>query len=442
MARSRLVAAYMVAGQATDARRVVEQALKRNPKDGDALIQHSTFLLQDGNTTQAEQELRRALHSSSDSAQAHWAMARLYHVLQRVPLERQELQEALRLRPDMLGARLQLARGFTIANDPSSALTVLDQTPLRQKRTQATIIERNWALRAKNDWSGFRAGVEAGLALGRPVDLLLQDGMARMNQGEYAGALADAEEILKQSPGDIRGAGLLAEALRAQKQVPKALEALGKLATENPKSAPLQKLYGDWLQSAGDRTMARGAYRAAKAADSKFIEADFALVSVDIAENHNEAARQTLTELVKTNPRNVNALLLLAGVEPNPTDAMAHYRKVIEIDERNVAALNNLAYMMALADPDGALKYGQQAMELAPDSAMVQDTLGWIYYRKGVYETAVQYLQSAVTKEPTPRRQFHLALSYIKHGDKVRGRDLMQSALAKDPNLPKSEQGW
>jgi Tfp pilus assembly protein PilF len=81
-------------------------------------------------------------------------------------------------------------------------------------------------------------------------------------------------------------------------------------------------------------------------------------------------------------------------------------------------------------------------MELAPDSAMVQDTLGWIYYRKGVYETAVQYLQSAVTKEPTPRRQFHLALSYIKHGDKVRGRDLMQSALAKDPNLPKSEQGW
>jgi Tfp pilus assembly protein PilF len=98
--------------------------------------------------------------------------------------------------------------------------------------------------------------------------------------------------------------------------------------------------------------------------------------------------------------------------------------------------------MMALQDPDGALKYGQQAMELAPDSAMVQDTLGWIYYRKGVYERAVQYLQTAVTKEPTPRRQFHLALSYIKQGDKDRGRNLMQSALAKDPNLPKSEQGW
>ena len=442
LARGRLVAAYTVAGQVAEARRIVELALKRNPKDGDALVQHSTFLLQDGNTAQAEQELRSALHSSNDSAQAHWALARLYHVLGRAPLERQELQEVVRLRPDMLGARLQLARGFTIANDAVSALAVLDQTPLRQKRTQPVIVERNWALRAKNDWSGFRLGVEQGLALGRSADLLLQDGMAHMNLGNYAAAGMDAEEILKHSPGDARGAGLLAESLRAQKQVPKALDTLRKLAQENPKSAPLQKLYGDWLQSTGDRATARAAYRAAKAADAKYIEADFALASVDIAENRNDAARLTLTELVKTNPRNVTALLLLAGLEPIPADAMARYRKVIEIDERNVTALNNLAYMMALQDPDGALKYGQQAMELAPDSAMVQDTLGWIYYRKGVYERAVQYLQTAVTKEPTPRRQFHLALSYIKQGDKDRGRNLMQSALAKDPNLPKSEQGW
>src|ERR1035438_4357857 len=121
---------------------------------------------------------------------------------------------------------------------------------------------------------------------------------------------------------------------------------------------------------------------------------------------------------------------------------MARYRAIIQIDGKNVSALNNLAYTMALTDPDGALKYGQQAMELAPDSPMVQDTLGWIYYRKGIYLTAVQYLQTAVSKDPTPRRQFHLALSYIKQGDKERGRDLLQTALAKDPNLPKTEQGW
>ena len=38
-----------------------------------------------------------------------------------------------------------------------------------------------------------------------------------------------------------------------------------------------------------------------------------------------------------------------------------------------------------------------QAMtELAPDDPRFQDTLGWIYYRKGIYGTASNYLKAAV----------------------------------------------
>ena len=86
------------------------------------------------------------------------------------------------------------------------------------------------------------------------------------------------------------------------------------------------------------------------------------------------------------------------------------------MDGSNVVALNNLAYTLALSDPDVALKYAQQAAELAPDSATVQDTLGWIYYRKAIFSTAVNYLETAVKKEPTPRRQFHLAMSLFEIG--------------------------
>jgi Tfp pilus assembly protein PilF len=176
--------------------------------------------------------------------------------------------------------------------------------------------------------------------------------------------------------------------------------------------------------------------------DPQYVDADLALAAMEIADQHTDSARQILTAVVKSNPRSVTGLILLAGVESSEADAIADYRIVLEIDGRNVPALNNLAYMMASSDPDGALKYGQQAMELAPESAMVQDTLGWIYYRKGIYATAVKYLESAVSKEPSPRRQFHLALSYMKTGDQNRGRQLLQTALAKDRNLAKSEQGW
>ena len=123
-------------------------------------------------------------------------------------------------------------------------------------------------------------------------------------------------------------------------------------------------------------------------------------------------------------------------------DAVAQYRAVLDFDSRNLLALNNLAYTLALEDPDEALKYAQQAGEIRPDSAAVQDTLGWIYYRKGIYSTATGYLKRAVAKEPTARRQFHLGMAYIKAGDRDLGQKTLAAALQKDPNLPKTEQGW
>jgi uncharacterized protein HemY len=115
---------------------------------------------------------------------------------------------------------------------------------------------------------------------------------------------------------------------------------------------------------------------------------------------------------------------------------------VLDLDGSDVIALNNLAYTLATSDPDVALKYAQQAIDLAPNSAMVQDTLGWIYYRKAVYGTAVNYLEAAVAKEPTPRRQFHLAMSYLKSGKHDLGQKTLQLALQQDPKLPVTEKGW
>jgi Tfp pilus assembly protein PilF len=97
---------------------------------------------------------------------------------------------------------------------------------------------------------------------------------------------------------------------------------------------------------------------------------------------------------------------------------------------------------LASVDADEALKFAQKAAEIAPDTAAVQDTLGWVYYRKGIYSAAVGYLKKAVAKEPTPRRQFHLAMSYLKSGDQDLGQRMLKTALQQDPNLPKTEQGW
>jgi Tfp pilus assembly protein PilF len=166
---------------------------------------------------------------------------------------------------------------------------------------------------------------------------------------------------------------------------------------------------------------------------------------MEIADGRNAEALNRLGEVVTADPKNVGALLLSAraqGAVGAHASEVASYRMVLNVDQSNLIALNNLAYVLAADDPDEALKLAQQAAEMAPDSPNVQDTLGWVYYRKGLYSMAVRYLKTAVDKESTPRRQFHLGMSYLKVGDQLTGQKIVRDALAKDPTLAKTEQGW
>jgi Tfp pilus assembly protein PilF len=173
--------------------------------------------------------------------------------------------------------------------------------------------------------------------------------------------------------------------------------------------------------------------------------ATLALVEMDLRENRLDSARQGLTELLASNPKNIAALLVSAALEKRAGSdlaAISNYRTVLSIDGSNLVALNNMAYLMASQDPDQALKFAQQALEISPQNPAVEDTLGWVFYRKGIFGQATQYLKAAVTKEPTPRRQFHLAMCYLKDGNESLGRQTLAAALKQDPSLPKTEQGW
>ena len=57
---------------------------------------------------------------------------------------------------------------------------------------------------------------------------------------------------------------------------------------------------------------------------------------------------------------------------------------------------------------------------------------------------AARYLKTAFEKTPTPVRQFHLGMTYLKVGNKELGQQLIRRATEKDPNLVKEAQahGW
>ena len=443
-ARTRVVSVYFALGKFPQAESLLAAVLKKNPKDTDALLQESQMYLLQGKTTEAQSALQAILHFTPNSAPAHLALAEVYKRQGMTLSARQELSEALRLDSTQLLARVELAKSYVL-NEPKNALQVLDDAPKQQKQILAIIVERNWALMGLHNTKEARTNLDEALRLGRFPELVLQDGVLRLIEKDYDGARAAANEVLSKNPEEVRAARLIVDSYAAQKQLPKAGERLVQLVAARPNSAGLQYLLGQWQMSTGKVAEARKAFEAAKAANPKFLQADFALADLDLRENQTDQAKQRLTAITQADPKNVAALLSLASLEENAGNqpgAAIRYRAVLELDASNLFALNNLAYSLVVADPDEASKLAQRAAELAPDNAAVQDTLGWVYYRKGNYTTALPYLKAAVTKEPTPRREFHLAVCYLKSGNKDLGEKLLQKAIREDPKLPAKEQGW
>ena len=120
--------------------------------------------------------------------------------------------------------------------------------------------------------------------------------------------------------------------------------------------------------------------------------------------------------------------------------ALENFRKAWKPLRTIPQALNNFAYLLAehANRPDEALKYAEKAVrESARTTADYVDTLGWILYRKGLYQQAVHHLERAATGG-NPVAKYHLAMAYAKAGDRKRGQIALLNAKKENPNLPEA----
>jgi Tfp pilus assembly protein PilF len=254
-------------------------------------------------------------------------------------------------------------------------------------------------------------------------------------------ARASLEEILRDYPEEIRALDVLARSYTVYKQPAVALRRIREHAAAHPKSAHVQHYLGIWLERNGALAEARAAFGAAKAADATFWRADLSIAAMDVTQQKFDAARKSLLPLLSHPDAWLQARTLLAAVERssgNLTAAVEHYRKLIELQPDNVFALNNLAYALAeyANSPDEALKIAERAKELAPDNPAVDDTLGWVLFRKGIYTSAVQHLENSVKRGPTATRHAHLAIAYAARGDRQRGLEQLQAAIKLNQTAP------
>lgn len=442
MARTRLVVAYEAANRIPDAQKVLAEALKKNSKDPEALLQRGELSMDAGKLAEAESDLNQVLHLRPDSPQVHFVLARLYGERGITLRQRQELNEVLRLNPNVAAARVELAKSLMMEN-PKAALGVLDGAPADQSRQVSVFEQRNWALIGLGQASEARKGVDLGLASIRTPDFLLQDAILKISDKRYPEARQSIHEALTKAPEDVRALRLLVRSYVPEKQLVKAVEQVAAHVAEHPKSAALQYFLGNLLLETGDQARAKQALVAAKAINPAYRRADLSLAQIDLKEANWKGARQELSNVLTLDNENPLARRLMGMLElsvGNQAAAITEFRKAVEARPDDAIALNNLAYLLVEnGQADEALKDAQRAQELAPDDPEIEDTLGWVLYQKGLFDAAVTHLKSAVSKGGGARQQYHLAMACFKAGQGEQGQRALQAALRKDPNMPEAK---
>jgi Flp pilus assembly protein TadD len=111
-------------------------------------------------------------------------------------------------------------------------------------------------------------------------------------------------------------------------------------------------------------------------------------------------------------------------------------RVILQDNPKHADALNALGY--TLADQTDryqeALEYIERALELKPNNPAVLDSMGWVQYRLGNYEKALQYLQRANQMHSDSEIAAHLGEVLWVVGDKDQARQVWQRALELDPD--------
>jgi tetratricopeptide (TPR) repeat protein len=106
-------------------------------------------------------------------------------------------------------------------------------------------------------------------------------------------------------------------------------------------------------------------------------------------------------------------------------------------------ALNNLAFLLAEnhGDLDQALTYAQRARQLLPHFPDVSDTLGQIYLKKQLTDSALDTFKEIVALQPARAiYRYHLGQAYAQKGEKEKAIQELQLALKSNPQKDEETQ--
>ena len=420
----------------------IGDVLNRDPRNYEGLLFKSRIELLQGKTTQAITDLESMARIFPKTPVVLYQLAQTYLSNQQTDKAVSSLNQALNLDPKFVEATILLAQIQIRNGNAASAIVSLKQLTRQQPQLMQAQLVLADAYRAQDDPSDaiqIYQELEQSYPKDPQIPLLL--GTTFYQQKQNAEARTEFDKALRLASDYLPALEQSVNLDLAERQYSSALQRVQHGLETNPNTAALQSLLGQILIAQGDTNRAEATLLKAIRLQPDYVPAYLMLAQLYVTIHQNTKALTELQTALDKNPNDVSASILMGMVynsEEDYQNARDAYEKALVIAPNNPTILNNLACVYAehLNQLDKGYELARQARSIAPADPAIADTLGWILYQKGQYDSALSLLRESVGKlYAVPDVQFHLGMTYYMMNNEMDAKTAFQRALQLNQNF-------
>ena len=401
---SLLAGIYLEADDLSNAERTLGELNARFPRSYAGHFLTGRLHLARENLPLAEAAFRRCAQIEPDNLDPLFELLKIYRAQGRKTEMMGVIQEILELDPDNSRASLELALFYWRSGKSADAEDTLLRLGERSRKEFDVVLNliQGYVEPKKTEDALY---LIRGMLKAAPEspDLNHLKGFTLFGLKQYAEALEGFRRVTPESRFYQDAVVHIAFILQEQGKTDEALQQLESAIQGNPANPELHYYLGTIYEEAG----------------------------------RYDEALAALTQATQKAPDNANFLFRLGIVYDKQKDkegSIETMRRVIALDPTHANALNYLGYTYAEMGQnlDEAEQLVIEALKHKPEDGYITDSLGWVYYQKGDYPRALDYLKKAHALVPDdPTIMEHLGDAYLKLGDKANALKFYQRALIK-----------
>jgi tetratricopeptide (TPR) repeat protein len=419
----------------------VSEILKENPKDDSAKAVNASLLVKTGkpgNIQAAVNDFEDLVKKKPDNPLLRFALGQALLAKGDSNEAATQFRESLKQRPRYLPSIMALAELSLSKKDYAEALQYVSSALAVNPRLSEARLVRTSALMSTQKYAEARSELTA-MSADLPQNAEVQFQLASLDLAEkkYPQAETRFEQLYQKDK--YRALAGLAETYRQQGQLDKALSRLTSELGKSPDTVPLHFLLADTAMRASKYDLAIQQYQRLQLLLPRSAQVQMRLGTVYQLKGDLPKAVANFQQAAELAPRDPGTLAALADAlrmsGKNP-EAVRGYRRLLAVDPDNANAMNNLAY--TLLDTGGAIdeaqKLAERALQKSPHSPNFADTLGMVYLKKNLDDSALQVFSGLTQRFPdNPVFRYHYALTLTQKGQKARARTELEVALKKGP---------